>query len=125
MPPKYKDVEYAFEYKEEERPNLSLTDLDPSKWLAMNTHTEPFPRGEVGWICPVCGRGLAPSMSYCPCKLTGEITYTTQSSTSIYPPNGIEEYGLTMTMPVGAIDYADGSSEIIYTSVDDESRSVD
>lgn len=27
------------------------------------------PRGEVGWICPVCGRGLAPSTSYCPCHL--------------------------------------------------------
>lgn len=26
-------------------------------------------RGEVGWICPVCGRGLAPSTSYCPCHL--------------------------------------------------------
>ena len=27
------------------------------------------PRGEVGWICPICGRGLAPSTSYCPCHL--------------------------------------------------------
>ena len=33
------------------------------------------PRGEVGWICPVCGRGLAPSTSYCPCNVTREITY--------------------------------------------------
>ena len=33
------------------------------------------PRGEVGWICPVCGRGLAPSTSYCPCNLTRNITY--------------------------------------------------
>ena len=35
----------------------------------------PLPRGEVGWICPVCGRGLAPSTSYCPCNLTRNITY--------------------------------------------------
>jgi hypothetical protein len=28
------------------------------------------PRGEVGWICPVCGRGLAPSTAYCNCKMT-------------------------------------------------------
>ena len=35
----------------------------------------PPPRGEVGWICPVCGRGLAPSTSYCPCNLTKNITY--------------------------------------------------
>ena len=33
------------------------------------------PRGEVGWICPVCGRGLAPSTSYCPCNLSRNITY--------------------------------------------------
>lgn len=28
------------------------------------------PRGEVGWICPVCGRGLAPSTAYCNCNIT-------------------------------------------------------
>ena len=33
------------------------------------------PRGEVGWICPVCGRGLAPSTSYCSCNLTRNVTY--------------------------------------------------
>ena len=33
------------------------------------------PRGEVGWICPVCGRGVSPSTSYCPCNLTRNITY--------------------------------------------------
>ena len=34
-----------------------------------------LPRGEMGWICPICGRGLAPSTSYCPCNLTRNITY--------------------------------------------------
>ena len=34
-----------------------------------------YHRGEVGWICPICGRGLAPSTSYCPCNLTRDITY--------------------------------------------------
>lgn len=32
-------------------------------------------RGEVGWICPICGRGLAPSTAYCPCNLTRNIAY--------------------------------------------------
>ena len=27
-------------------------------------------RGEVGWICPVCGRGNAPSTAYCNCNMT-------------------------------------------------------
>jgi len=24
--------------------------------------------GMIGWICPICGRGLSPFTSYCPCK---------------------------------------------------------
>lgn len=40
-----------------------------------STYNPPHHRGEVGWICPVCGRGLAPSTSYCPCNVTGNITY--------------------------------------------------
>ncbi len=24
--------------------------------------------GEYGWICPVCGRGVAPTEKTCPCK---------------------------------------------------------
>lgn len=34
-----------------------------------------LPRGEMGWICPVCGRGLAPSTSYCPCNVNSNITW--------------------------------------------------
>lgn len=31
----------------------------------------PMPQGfgeQKGWICPVCGRGLAPWTSFCPCQ---------------------------------------------------------
>lgn len=36
------------------------------------------PRGEVGWICPVCGRGNAPSTPYCNCNMTkSDIVYAT------------------------------------------------
>ena len=37
-------------------------------------YNPPRYRGEVGWICPVCGRGLAPSTSYCPCNLSRNVT---------------------------------------------------
>ena len=128
MPPKQKDVERAFEYKAEEKTGFASTDLDASKWLITRAYIEPAPtpRGEVGWICPVCGRGLAPSMSWCPCHTsTTTTTATAQSSTPTYTLDDVEEYDWAMTMSIGAIDYTDGSSEIIYPSVDDESRSVD
>ncbi len=30
--------------------------------------------GMIGWICPVCGRGLSPYTYICPCK-NGNIKY--------------------------------------------------
>lgn len=36
---------------------------------------------QKGWICPVCGRGLAPWMSSCPCNSDAEITYGTSTTT--------------------------------------------
>ena len=48
------------------------------------------PRGAVGWICPVCGRGLAPSTAYCPCNLTRDISYTSTTLNNINV-NSIEE----------------------------------
>lgn len=29
---------------------------------------EANPPKMVGWICPICGRGLSPFTSVCPCK---------------------------------------------------------
>ena len=32
---------------------------------------------QEGWICPVCGRGVAPWVDYCPCQSDWKITYGT------------------------------------------------
>lgn len=35
----------------------------------------------VGWVCPICGRGLSPFINVCPCKNDGkgwEITCKTK-----------------------------------------------
>jgi hypothetical protein len=43
----------------------------------------PMPQGfgkQEGWICPVCGRGVAPHMNWCPCQGSGmKITYGTST----------------------------------------------
>ena len=59
----------------------------PSEW-------KPFPQGfgeQKGWICPVCGRGVAPWVDYCPCqRYEMKITYGT--STGIEMDDGWEDY---------------------------------
>ena len=45
-----------------------------------------------GWICPVCGRGVAPWVDYCPCKIDGNITWaTTTVQTNYKVQNKIED----------------------------------
>ena len=42
----------------------------------------PMPQGfgeQKGWICPVCGRGVAPWTSFCPCQSDWKITYGTST----------------------------------------------
>ena len=34
---------------------------------------------QEGWICPVCGRGVAPWVDYCPCQSDWKITYGTST----------------------------------------------
>ena len=53
----------------------------------------PMPQGfgkQEGWICPVCGRGVAPWIDVCPCQRDAKITYGT--STGVDKPDGWEEY---------------------------------
>ena len=54
----------------------------------------PMPQGfgeQKGWICPVCGRGLAPWVDYCPCQGSEiKITYgTTKTEGELY---GYKDY---------------------------------
>ena len=45
----------------------------------------PMPQGfgeQKGWICPVCGRGVAPWVDYCSCQGSEmKITYGTSTAT--------------------------------------------
>ena len=44
----------------------------------------PLPQGfgkQEGWICPVCGRGVAPWVDYCPCRQDAGVTNVTTTET--------------------------------------------
>ena len=44
-------------------------------YLRRSYFNEPNkPGGMVGWTCPVCGRGLSPFTTVCPCKDKWEVT---------------------------------------------------
>lgn len=31
--------------------------------------------GAIGWVCPKCGAGLSPFVTICPCSLSTDITF--------------------------------------------------
>lgn len=46
-------------------------------------YDSPLPQSfdrQKGWICPVCGRGLAPWVDVCPCKNDAGVTCTTTTT---------------------------------------------
>lgn len=52
--------------------------------LKPSTCDMPMPQGfgQQGWVCPVCGAGLAPWVSVCPCMIKElKITYGTNTTT--------------------------------------------
>ena len=56
----------------------------------VNRHSNrdiPMPPGfgkKEGWICPVCGRGVAPWIDVCPCQNDRNITWATGTGTDTY-----------------------------------------
>ena len=61
--------------------NMAVNDLvyRPSEW-------KPFPQDfgkQEGWICPVCGRGVAPWMSFCPCQSDADVINVTTTTESV------------------------------------------
>lgn len=55
-------------------------------YWSQNKRFESSNSAPVGWICPVCGRGLSPYTSVCPCYVPK--IYTGNASNAIFykPP---------------------------------------
>jgi len=47
---------------------------EPQPWPELSS-----PNNLVGWECPVCGRGNAPTTSTCPCYYDGRVTTSTET----------------------------------------------
>lgn len=67
--------------------NNYMTDNSPSN---CDMPLPSFGKQE-GWICPVCGRGLAPWTSFCPCQ-GSELKITYGTSTGVEQPDDWKEY---------------------------------
>ena len=61
-------------------------ECEKSNLSNVSTCDIPMPQGfgeQKGWICPVCGRGIAPWVDYCPCQGSEmKITYGTSMGTA-------------------------------------------
>lgn len=53
-----------------------------------NNNSLPMENKQYGWICPVCGKGLAPWVSECPCN---SYSNTLDTMTSLKPLPGYSE----------------------------------
>lgn len=46
----------------------------------------PMPQGfgeQKGWICPVCGRGVAPHVDVCPCRKDADVINVTTGTDTV------------------------------------------
>ena len=48
--------------------------------------------GWADWICPVCGRGMAPWVDYCPCQIDRNITWVSGTGTDNYANLDLKEF---------------------------------
>ena len=57
--------------------NISTPGFNGAKPTTIEIVEYPKTAGMTGWICPVCGRGLSPWTTQCPCKINPhEVTIT-------------------------------------------------
>lgn len=92
-------------------------------------YNPPRHRGEVGWICPVCGRGNAPSTAYCNCNMTkpdivyanGGLTIGSVLNDAIPCHTKMSEY-TTIATTSSDIKYPDTADGVLTSTFDSKGK---
>lgn len=68
----------------------------PLTWRDLNSLPKPKPL--TGWICPVCGGGVAPGVQKCPCLV--QPTMPAWPSTPTYDPQPLQPKPYWVDLPI-------------------------
>lgn len=58
---------------------------------------------EKGWICPVCGRGVAPWARFCTCNIKYEVTCETSHGSDSISTKDYSDSDVGITVTSGAV----------------------
>lgn len=67
--------QYKFQTTDLEYPEINGSDITPNTPNNVDDSDPQSIFGQSGWICPICGRGVSPWVSTCPCRNSHEITF--------------------------------------------------
>lgn len=92
-------------------------------------YNPPRYHGEVGWICPICGRGNAPSTAYCNCNMNrpdivyanGGLTIGSTLDSAIPCHTKMNEYS-TISVSSNDIKYPDTADGVLTSTSDSKGK---
>lgn len=76
LPDAWRDDQMSYKYDKNTQTLSHIDDEGQTTATIKEISKRNFLGGMIGWVCPVCGRGLSPFTSVCPCKNDYKIDIT-------------------------------------------------